>query len=373
MGIELDCNRFALQNPIRSFNLTFVMPAKKTSSRSPATPPTTSLALSDLHIRLAALEKEHQSLLKKIKRKRTELKNFVEQMRSLATEIFHRATPSFQKMSELNQEIHALFKQILKDSKLSKKNRQKVESLYKNLQYAGVISPKLDDEAEDTELDELFENDDSTPPHEHRYHQHQQAQRESENGSATKSDESRKIRQTFLRLAEIFHPDMVTEPETQMRHTEIMKEINKAYQEGDLARLLEIEQQHQAGESIDNNSEDEVTRKCNSIEQQNEILKQQYENLKRELRQVKKTPEGAIVSDCKKVKKQGIEPIEQIIEELETQIDMVSQIRDFIRDFKKQKISIKEFIEGPDLMRRMQRDTIEEIYEQMFGDFDEFF
>jgi hypothetical protein len=370
MGIGLDCNRFALHNPIRSFNLTFVMP-KKATSPSPATPPTASLALSDLHIRLAALEKEHQSLLKKIKRKRTELKNFVEQMRSLATEIFHHATPSFQKMSELNQEIHALFKEILNDSKLSKKNRKKIESLYKNLQYAGVISPNLDDEPEDTELDELFETDDSTPPHEHR--QQQQAQRELENGSATKSDESRKIRQTFLRLAEIFHPDMVKDPETQMRHTEIMKEINKAYQEGDLARLLEIEQQHQAGESIDNNSEDEVTRKCNRIEQQNELLKKQYENLKRELRQVKKTPEGAMVADCKRVKKQGIEPIEQILDELGTQIHMVSQIRNFVRDFQQQKISIKEFVDGPEVLNRMQQDMLEDLYDEMFGDFEQFF
>lgn len=349
------------------------MPRKATSP-SPATPPTTSLALSDLHIRLAALEKEHQSLLKKIKRKRTELKNFVEQMRSLATEIFHRATPSFQKMTELDQEIHALFKDIFTNTKLSKKNRKKIESLYQSLQYGGVISPKLDDESEDTELDEMFEdredNAGSVPPHERRQ---QQAQRELENPSATKSDESRKIRQTFLRLAEIFHPDMVTDAETQMRHTEIMKEINKAYQEGDLARLLEIEQQHQAGESIDNNSEDEVTRKCNRIEQHNEFLKQQYDNLKRELRQVKKTPEGAIVSDCKKVKKQGIEPIEQILEELGNQIHIVSQIRDFVRDFQQQKISIQEFLDGPEVLHRRQRDTIEEIYEQIFGDLDEFF
>ncbi|HAZ49397.1 MAG TPA: molecular chaperone DnaJ [Cyanobacteria bacterium UBA11369] len=344
---------------------------KKATSPSPATPPTKTLALSDLHIRLAALEKEHQSLLKKIKRKRTELKNFVEQMRSLATEIFHRATPSFQKMSELNQEIHALFKEILNDSKLSKKNRKKVESLYKNLQYGGIISPKLDEEPEDTELDELFETDDSTPPHEHR--QQQQAQRELENGSATKSDQSRKIRQTFLRLAEIFHPDMVTDPETQMRHTEIMKEINKAYQEGDLARLLEIEKQHQAGEAIDNNSEDEVTRKCNLIEQQNELLKKQYEDLKRELRQVKKTPEGAMVSDCKKVKNQGIEPIEQILDEMEHQIHVVSQIRNFVRDFKQQKISIQEFMQGPPVLNRTQEEIIEDLYEQMFGDLDEFF
>ncbi|MFB2979807.1 J domain-containing protein [Microseira sp. BLCC-F43] len=344
---------------------------KKATSQSSATSPTTSLALSDLHIRLAALEKEHQSLLKKIKRKRTELNNFVEQMRSLATEIFHRATPSFRKMSELDQEIHALFKDILNDSKLSKKNRKKVEKLYKNLQYAGVISPKLDEEPEDTELDELFEGDDSVPPHEHR--QQQQAQRELENGSATRSDESRKIRQTFLRLAEIFHPDMVTDTETQMRHTEIMKEINKAYQEGDLARLLEIEQQHQAGESIDNNSEDEVTGKCNRIEQQNQILKQQYENLKRELRLVKKTPEGAMVSDCKRVKKQGIEPIEQILEDLGNQIHIVSQIRDFVRDFHEQKISIQEFLNGPEVLNRRQQESLEDLYDEMFGDFQEFF
>ncbi|MEH2359676.1 MAG: molecular chaperone DnaJ, partial [Nostoc sp.] len=38
---------------------------------------TTPLALSQLHIRLQFLEKSHQSLLKQIKRKRTELNNFV--------------------------------------------------------------------------------------------------------------------------------------------------------------------------------------------------------------------------------------------------------------------------------------------------------
>ncbi|MFM6476490.1 MAG: molecular chaperone DnaJ, partial [Dolichospermum sp.] len=86
--------------------------------------------------------------------------------------------------------------------------------------------------------------------------------------------------QTFLRLAEIFHPDKVKDNETQMTHTEIMKEINKAYQEGDLARLLEIERQYEVGEAIDNNSEDDLSRRCKNIEQHNQILKTQYEKLK---------------------------------------------------------------------------------------------
>ncbi len=81
------------------------MPRTTSSTSHPIQ--STPLALSELHIRLEVLEKEHQSLLKQIKRKRTELKNFVEQMRSLATEIFHRATPSLKKLSDLDREIHA--------------------------------------------------------------------------------------------------------------------------------------------------------------------------------------------------------------------------------------------------------------------------
>ncbi|MHC5829381.1 MAG: J domain-containing protein, partial [Nostoc sp.] len=123
-------------------------------------------------------------------------------------------------------------------------------------------------------------------------HQHWQAQESVESASVARTENSRKIRQTFLRLAEIFHPDKVKDSETQRYHTEIMKEINKAYQEGDLARLLEIERIQEVGEVIDNNSEDDLTRKCRTLEQQNQILLTQYENLKRELRLTKNTPEG---------------------------------------------------------------------------------
>jgi hypothetical protein len=74
---------------------------KRIKSALPTSSSTT-LALSDLHI-LSSLEKEHHSLLKQTKRKRTELNNFVEQMRSLPTEIFQKATPIFKKIADLNQ------------------------------------------------------------------------------------------------------------------------------------------------------------------------------------------------------------------------------------------------------------------------------
>ena len=343
--------------------------ARKTKTTSSTT--VTPLALSDLHLQLQGLEKEHESLLKQIKKKRTELNNFVEKMRSLATEVFHKVSPNMQTMAELDAEIHALFTEILTTRKMGKQTQKNIQSLYRSLQMGGIISYKaIDEDEEDDEeqLDELFENDDSQENHQRR-RQFWEAEGDSESPTVPRTDESRKVRQTFLRLAEIFHPDKVKDNETQMTHTEIMKEINKAYQEGDLARLLEIERKYEVGETIDNNSEDDLSRKCKNIEQQNQILKNQYEKLKQELRLAKNTPEGTMVADYKKAAKQGIDCIELMLETIQSQTKIVAEIRDFVKDFKDKKIPIKEFLAGPQSLRSMQEDMMEELMEKIMGEF----
>ncbi|MEH2294590.1 J domain-containing protein [Nostoc sp.] len=328
----------------------------------------TPLALSELHLRLEFLEKEHKSLLKKIKRKRTELKNFVEQMRTLGTEIFHQASPSFQKMAELDDNIHTLFDEIFTSRKFGKQTLKNIEAVYLNLQMTGIISRKQFN----PELEELFkssatEEGFSKETAEDR-HQHWQTQESVESPSVARTEESRKIRQTFLKLAEIFHPDKVKDSETQRYHTEIMKEINKAYQEGDLARLLEIERIQEVGEIIDNNNEDDLTRKCRTLEQQNQILINQYENFKRELRLAKNTPEGAMVSDSRQAAKKGIDSMAIMVETIESQLDVVYQIRDFVKDFKEQKITIKEFLDGPVSLHSLDEEIMQDILEQMLSE-----
>lgn len=118
----------------------------------------TPLALSQLHIRLQFLEKSHQSLLKQIKKKLTELNNFVEQTRTFATEIFHQASPSFQKMAELDQEIYALFKEIFTTRKFGKQTFKNIEAVYLKLQLTGIISQKTNRKQFSKELDELFDD-----------------------------------------------------------------------------------------------------------------------------------------------------------------------------------------------------------------------
>ena len=327
------------------------------------------LALSELHILAESLEKEHQWLLKQIKRKRTELKNFVEQMRSVATQTFHRGAPVFQQLMEIDKEIHTLFEEILTGRKMGKKTRQYVLEIYQQLQFSGMVSPKSmdEDEEESPELDELFETQEGQENFFQDFATESGEERQDFFSESTRNKDSKKIRQTFLRLAEIFHPDKVTDSETQMRHTEIMKEINRAYQEGDLARLLEIEQQQDAKEIIDSNSESDLSRKCKKLEQHNEFLKNQYENLKQELRLAKNTPEGGMVADYRKAAKTGIDPIEQMLTEVEEQMQMVQEIRDFVKNFRDKKVSVKEFLRGPECLRNLRQSAMEELLEEMLG------
>lgn len=342
--------------------------AKKIKSASPkSTNPT--LALSDLHIYLESLEKDHQSILKKIKKKRTELNNFVERMRDLATEMFQKSSPIFQKRADLDQEIHAIFTEILTTRKFGKQTQRKIESLYMSLQMEGIISPKAlgeEDDDDDPELDELFENPEFNDDENHQNrHQYWYSQDELETASAPRTEDSKKVRQTFLKLAEIFHPDKVQDPDTHKSHTEIMKEINKAYQEGDLARLLEIENQHQLGENIDNNNEDDLTRRCKKLEQQNEILKNQYDKLRQELSLAKNTPEGSMVADFRKAKKQGFDPMDLMLKTLDSQINVIVEIRDFVQAFKDKKMTIKEFLQGPESLRDSSDEMMEALLEEM--------
>lgn len=347
---------------------------RKTSSPSPTTP-TTTLALSSVHIRAETLDKERQWLLKQIKRKRTELNNLVEQMRSLATDILQKCASSFQNLADIDQEIHTLFEEIFASRKFNQQTKKEIEGIYRTLQLAGVITPKPMNKNDDKEVDEL---DDQDNP-ENKFHytspeageQYQNPQTPQDFPSKNKNDVSRKIRQTFLNLAAIFHPDKVKDGETQVLYTEIMKEINKAYQEGDLARLLEIERQHQVGELIDGNSEDDLNRQCTRLEQENELLKKQYETLKQELALVKRTPEGAMVADCRKAKRAGVDAIALMVKQVESEIKVIASIRDFVKDFHERKMTIKEFLSGPPALYQMHRAMAEELLERLFVDLDE--
>ncbi len=186
-----------------------------------------SLGLSSFHERRRGLEEEHQWLLKQIKRKRTELKNFLDQMRSIGMELFKRVSPIQQQLQELDEEIHELFSEILTTRKLGKKSRKDITGVYHSLQIMGLISPKLEEEDEEwvEDFEEIFSEAREFKSAEKKtqkntnYDETEEEDEEPNFGSGEpKSNKSGEMRKTFLKLASLFHPDKANDPETELYH-----------------------------------------------------------------------------------------------------------------------------------------------------------
>jgi chaperonin cofactor prefoldin len=348
--------------------------SKSSATRHPAhpvsgAPSSDGLAISDLRIRLDFLERDNEKLLKQIEKKRTELNNLLDRIREIGIEVAQRSAPVLKQLFELDEKIHAVFTEIFTGRKLGKQTRKNIHKIYCTLQMSGLISPKpteyrdisdpadLNDPEENWDPDDFFGRGSRSHPNS-----------EPEPPTIDRA-ELKKIRQIFLRLADVFHPDKVANDADHEYHTEVMKEINQAYQAGDLAKLLAIEKQHQMGEIIDRNSEDDLTRRCARIEQENEFLNSQFANLKQEIREAKSTPQGSIVAEYKKITKAGQDPIGQMIAETELQIKAITEIHQFVTDFRDKKITIKDFMKGPAIFQQMQQVSAEELLMELFAQF----
>ncbi|AFY74120.1 DnaJ-class molecular chaperone with C-terminal Zn finger domain [Synechococcus sp. PCC 7502] len=339
----------------------------KASTRNAVAPPDNSsneLDLSELRVRLNFLEKENAKLLQQIEKKRTELNKLTDGINELGIKIRQHTIPIMQQLLELNGQIHAVFTEIFTGRKLGKQSRQNIESVYYSLQASGLISPKREPNHKNM-FEFNFDFPEGEPDEEYKQ---QRSQREiKQDAEKLDREELKKIRQTYLRLAEIFHPDKLTDAEDKEYYTEVMKEVNQAYQTGDLAKLLAIEKQQELGQIINRNSTDELSRQCAKVEAENAFLKSQFENLKRELRTTKNTNEGGMASEYKKITKLGIDPIAEAVEGMEAQVKMTEEIYKFVTDFRDRRITIKEFLKGPATLTLHHQISDEELLEMLFS------
>jgi hypothetical protein len=344
---------------------------KPTAKIKVANPSSAGLAVSDLRIRLEFLERDNEKLIQQIEKKRTELNNLLDRIREIGVEVAQRTAPIMQQLLDLDTRIHAIFAEIFKGRKLGKQSRKSIEKIYYTLQISGLISPSGHlyqdaDEADQSEAEDDWDKQDDDD----FFGCGSRSPFNSEPEPPTiDRDEQKKIRQLFLRLADVFHPDKVQQDQDREYYTEVMKEINQAYQAGDLAKLLAIEKQHQMGETIDRDNEDDLTRRCARIEQENEFLNSQFANLKQELRDIKNTEQGSVVAEYKKLTKNGLDPIGEMVAETESQIETIAEIHQFVTDFRDKKITIKDFMKGPAIFQRMQPVSPEEILRELFSQF----
>src|SRR6185437_902785 len=258
-----------------------------------ARPPTQgSLRLQDPPERIAALLREHEGLLKKIEREKKSLAKLGERIRELARRL--GGEESLMAESErLDDDVHALFAELLsrKSARQGRQTRRLVAEVYQALQQIGVLSfrdPWEDTGGEQAEIPDLDAGPLGPEP-------------EGEGGSipidaggfsarrAGGEPANQPLRGLFRDLALALHPDRVHDPEEKARRTEVMKEISRAYGEGDLARLLDLKRVWLAGGTVTENV-DETDRRCANAERMNAGLRDQLRELREELKELRRSP-----------------------------------------------------------------------------------
>lgn len=334
---------------------------KKVAVATKVAPTETGLGVSDLRLRLVGLEETNEKLLKHISRKRREIDKFMATIQEIQQKMMADVSPVMMKMQETDGDIHRIFQKIFATRKMGKQTARMVKEVYMLLQISNTITFNPDSlDEEEREAFNPFTNgdDDEEEPEDFRGF----GKKRPEEGHARQNDreETRQLRQTFLRLATVFHPDKVDEVHRE-EYAEIMKEVNLAYQRGDLARLLAIEKQHELGVTIDRSNADDLTLRCQQLEHENQLLQEQKTALNGELRQMKSSTAGLGLGDYNQLKKMGIHPIDTMVQQAQDELADVINLRDFVQSFLDKKITVAEFSRGP------QRD---EYFEE--EDFDDF-
>jgi ketosteroid isomerase-like protein len=129
------------------------------------------------------------------------------------------------------------------------------------------------------------------------------------------------------------HPDQARHEADREKRTQLMKEATRAYEEGDLARLLELETAWQNERAVAETA-DSLAR-CRELERVNRELLKQVRELTRELRDAKREA---------REEARGLLPAE-LIEQATSELDALQQICDWVQRFRDGKLTLNELLE----------------------------
>jgi predicted nucleic acid-binding Zn-ribbon protein len=317
-------------------------------SGNPVPKPHGQIELREPTSRVIALMREREKLLTKITRKKRSLDKEVASIKELQVHVARAQDgmrPLMEQVQKVEQEIHQLFATLLAKGRLKVKERRLVREVYDELQSGGTISPARDTIDEDV-LDWL---QDDPEPDSHDEHHPSPGSPDSVAAAkrpAAKSASS--LRDIFRRLAVAIHPDRSQTDEDRHHRTEAMKEVTRAYQDGDLARLLELENAWLAEEKTPVATHDETERRCANLERTNHELKKQLRELESELRELKNSLPVLAADHLGLRGKHSATRVEDLIAETKVGIDGLGELRDFVRSFVDGKITLDQFMVGPD-------------------------
>jgi hypothetical protein len=309
-------------------------PVKSRKAQSPA--PSQSLASRVPSVRVAALRRERDRLLREIGRKRRELERSTERVKETLRASRARIEPVLEKQRAVEFEVHALFEELFRRRGLSKQRRAVLARLYARLRAQGLVdepperSRPAPPESEDGDFAE------GEPPLGGGY----SAPRPDAEGGARSS-----LRAIFKRLALSLHPDRVQEEAEKARRTEAMKELTVAYESGDLARLLELEKRWADSSPSGSEPREDAEREAEkALERTVAELKRQLRELFDELKALRRSESYRVAEHLRRVAATGADPSEVFVAAAERDLGRLSDIKNCLHAFAAGRLSWEDLL-----------------------------
>ncbi len=302
-----------------------------------------------------AIEKVRRLIKRKSSEKQRLLAEIAECEAALAPLAKHQ-----QAMEALDREIHALFGEVLGNSKLSKRARTQIQGVYEDLQNEQVISRDPDrtasKEACSCPLCSARAADDS--PFQERFGTEDPSPFGTKPSAPTppKPQRDAGLRALYHKLALRFHPDRAQDEARRAEHEAVMREVNDAYHGGDTERILALSR--------------ELGIDVGELQGSDGLLGElvvQYEAIKAEVRALNDSPLGTLVADRRRAERHGYRSrLEHLDEEVEAAVAQLTGLRNFVREFAQGRMPLKTFLAGPKGMSPFDDD---EEAEDMFLEF----
>jgi chromosome segregation ATPase len=298
------------------------------------------LRLHEKPTRLQSLLREHQQLLVKIRQKKRELQRLSERLQATFTETSRRLAPLLQTIAELDRQLHALFAELLARRRQPRSVTAALQRIYKILQQGGVLS--LTNAAAASAPDPDASADGRTAAADPQAGGHSAARPGASEGAVGQS-----LRGLFHRLAAAMHPDRAQHEPEKARRTEAMKELTRAYQDGDLARLLELERLWLLAGDLPA-ARDELDQRCATLLRTNAALRSQLDEIKKELKALRRSPQAELLCDIERsARLHGEDQLADAVCEAQEHGEHLRELLAFIGSFRDGEIGLAELLAGP--------------------------
>jgi hypothetical protein len=272
-------------------------------------------------LRIQVLRRERDRLLREIGRKRRELERLAQKTAETLAASRERIAPILSKHRDVEREVHELFAELLSSRRVSKQRRTVARRLYRALEAQGLLEvPEEPSGSPSDTADDAF--DESALPPEGGYSAPRPA---GEDGARVS------LRALFKRLALALHPDRVQHEQEKARRTEAMKEVTRAYESGDLARLMEIEKCWSAFAEVDAADTEGAVEKA--LERTVAELESQLREVAAELKALKRSDPYRAAQHLRRVAATGVDPAEAFVVTAERDLDRLSDIRNCLHAF----------------------------------------